>query len=406
MHELGYLSMSLKNIEKNYALATQRLAILLLFIFPIGQISTDIYSPSLPAITHYFSSNSASAKLTISIYIFSLALGQLLFGPISDQMGRKKPLIAATLLYVIGSLAALCAPNLAILYLARGLQGLGAAGCVVIDKAILSESFSGNALKKISSWYGLLFSSSAILAPLLGGVLQHLFDWQANFIFLLIYSSLILFFVVIFYTETNRHKERFIPTQFLHNTIQIIRNPAFLCFLIWQAFVAGFFIVFALQGTFIIQKGLGMSALAFGNLALIIGIAVFIGSLINRKLTVTSHLKKHVLISAILFSAISLSFTTLAFYFPTNLYLLMTACFLWASICGFAGPSVFAHFISHFRKNGGLANALSGTASFTLIAIITSFMSLFHQTTLMPIALYTLASAAILWTCYFLIIEH
>ena len=257
------------------------LAIIILMIFPIGQMSIDIYSPSLPAISTYFSSDSAEVKLTISIFIITFAIAQLIFGPLSDQIRRKKPLIISIAIYNIGVLCAIFAAHINMLYIARFLQGFGIAGCMVILKAIVSESFQGDSLKKISSYIAMIFSSSAIFSPCFGGFLQHFCGWRAVFIFLLLYGCISFFLALRILPEIKKEKQEFNFIAFFKNSKTIITNPVFFGFICFQSMILGFFFVFAMQATFVVQKGLGLNASEFGNLSLIIGLSVFIGSFIN-----------------------------------------------------------------------------------------------------------------------------
>ncbi|MBK2125123.1 MFS transporter [Fangia hongkongensis] len=381
---------------------TRYLGLIILFIFPIGQMSIDIYAPSLPAISHDFLASSTDVKLTVSLFVVTYAIAQLFYGPLSDQFGRKKPLITAMLIYIIGTLLATFAAKLYVLYIARFLQGIGVAGIMVIVRAMISESFKGNMLKKISSYIALLFSGSAIISPWIGGLLQYISGWRSVFILLLIYG-LISFILMLSLPETHHKRAQFNLLQFIQNSKEIVTHCTFLSAICFQSVVLSFFFVFALQGTFVIQKGLGMSASAFGELALIIGFGVLIGSLINKTYSTRIATLQLIKICFSLMLLTSIIFVIFSCLFPQSLYLMVIASFIWALIATTAGPSFFSLFLSTFSMNAGLSNALSGFATYTLVGIITFIMSHFQQTNLLPICIYTLFASIIAWGSYFAI---
>ena len=165
---------------------TFALTALLAALTAVGPLSTDMYLPSLPAIAREFHATTAQAELTISSYLIGFAFGQLIYGPISDRYGRKPILLVALGLYAAASLAASFAPSVDALIAARAVQAVGGCGAIVLARAIVRDLYSGARAGRELSLMGLVMALAPVVAPLIGGLLQTLFGWQANFLALVL----------------------------------------------------------------------------------------------------------------------------------------------------------------------------------------------------------------------------
>ena len=159
-------------------------AILVNIIVPLAGISTDIYLPSLPAISTHFNVTKTFVQLTVASYVIAVGLAQLLAGPISDAYGRKNLLLIAIFTQLLAVLAIIFSPSIDWMILFRFVQGLGAAFMLVPARAILNDVFHGSELKKQFNYCTISFALGPTIAPFLGGYLQHYFGCQANFIFI------------------------------------------------------------------------------------------------------------------------------------------------------------------------------------------------------------------------------
>ena len=167
------------------ALSKHKLMFLFIVLFLIlPQAATDIYLPSVHAISIYFAVHHNAVQLTISLYMLGLAVSQLVYGPLSDGIGRKTPLIIGLVISFVGCLLCLCAWRIEVLMLGRFIQGMGAGACSCLFRVILNDVFQGNAMVKASSYIIMIFTITLPIMPVVGGYLQHHFFWQANFIVL------------------------------------------------------------------------------------------------------------------------------------------------------------------------------------------------------------------------------
>jgi DHA1 family bicyclomycin/chloramphenicol resistance-like MFS transporter len=160
---------------------TLALTILLALLTALGPLSTDMYLPSLPAIARVLGASAAEVQLTLSAYLFAYAVGQIVYGPLSDRHGRKPVLLAALSLFVLASLACALSPSIEWLIAARFVQALGGAGAIVLARAVVRDLYSGVRAGRELSLMSAIMGIAPVVAPLLGGVLETVFGWQSSF---------------------------------------------------------------------------------------------------------------------------------------------------------------------------------------------------------------------------------
>jgi DHA1 family bicyclomycin/chloramphenicol resistance-like MFS transporter len=163
---------------------TFALTALLAAMTAIGPLSTDMYLPSLPAIARAFDSSTAQAQLTISSYLVGFAIGQLIYGPVSDRYGRKPVLLAAVAVYCAASFGCMVSTSIDMLIVFRTLQALGGCGGVVLARAVVRDLYSGARAGRELSLISMVMALAPVVAPLIGGVVQTGFGWRGNFVVL------------------------------------------------------------------------------------------------------------------------------------------------------------------------------------------------------------------------------
>src|SRR5215213_8001255 len=155
----------------------------------LGPLTIDMYLPALPALTADLATTSATVQLTLTGTLIGLALGQLVIGPLSDALGRRRPLLAGTALHVVASLLVLVAPNVAVLGV---LQGVGTAAASVVALAIVRDLFEGRAAATMLSRLFLVMGVAPVLAPTIGGEVLRFTSWRGVFAVLAVYGVLVL----------------------------------------------------------------------------------------------------------------------------------------------------------------------------------------------------------------------
>ncbi|MBN9100633.1 MULTISPECIES: multidrug effflux MFS transporter [unclassified Pseudonocardia] len=172
----------------------QRLTLIVVLggLIALGPLTIDMYLPALPTITADLMTTSSTIQLTLTGTLVGLALGQLVIGPLSDALGRRRPLLVGTAVHVLASAAIIIAPNVAVLGALRVLQGVGAAAGAVIALAVVRDLFTGRAAATLLSRLILVMGVAPVVAPTLGGYLLTVTSWRGVFAFLAVYGLIII----------------------------------------------------------------------------------------------------------------------------------------------------------------------------------------------------------------------
>ena len=242
------------------------LTALLAALSAVGPLTTDMYLPSLPDIVRLLGASTAQGQLTISSYLIGFAVGQMLYGPLSDRHGRKPVLLGALALYCLASLICTLSTNIEMLIAARALQALGGCGGIVLSRAIVRDLFSGARAGRELSMIGSVMALAPVLAPVAGGVLQTVSGWRLIF-FTLVAAGLIiavLVWLVLPETLKQRAAEPVSPATMLASYRVVARDPSYLAYLgIATTCYAGLF-AWISGASFVLQDLYGLSPLNFG----------------------------------------------------------------------------------------------------------------------------------------------
>ena len=167
---------------------TFALTALLGLLSAIGPVSVDMYLPSFPEIGRALGASVPQVQLTLSGFLFCFACGQILYGPISDQLGRKPVLLAALLLYVAACIGCALATSIEMLIVLRSLQAFGVAGAPVLTRAIVRDLYEGARAGRELSHMGSIMALAPVVAPSFGGLLQTTFGWRASFVLMTVFG--------------------------------------------------------------------------------------------------------------------------------------------------------------------------------------------------------------------------
>src|SRR3990167_9111629 len=357
-----------------------------LLCIPLTGMTIDIYVPSLPNIQHYFQTTSTLTQLSITTYLFSFGLFQLIAGGLSDSLGRRWPLLINLALFMVVSFIAVLSSSIYQFLGCRFLQGIAMASISVSSVAILPDLFQGKTFLRYMSYTNMVWTLSPILAPYIGGYLQAYWGWQAPFYFLTIYSFMTFIFALVGLRETHQQKIPLNVSQCLRNYATILKHPFFLGAVVCLALLYGMVTIFSVVGPFLIQSVLQHSPIVFGRVALLMGVAIFLGNYSNRLLQRYERPKVTVQIGLI---AMIVSCLVLL-YFPLrqqiSLYNVSVPIFLLLYSGGLIFPTYFAQNIALFPTLSGSANAMMGALFIIGAAVMTGLAAMLRTSTQLPIA--------------------
>jgi DHA1 family bicyclomycin/chloramphenicol resistance-like MFS transporter len=351
---------------------TFALTVVLGLFTAVGPLSVDTYLPSLPDIGRELAAPPAQVQLTISFYLVGFALGQIVYGPLSDRHGRKPVLLAALVLFSTAGLACAFASSIHALIIARFFQAFGGAGAVVLARAIVRDLYSGTRAGREFSLMGTIMGLAPIIAPLIGSVLQMAFGWRAIFVALVVVGSIAA--VLAWYLLPETLKTRAPEPVSLLSSVGVYRtfmkNRVFLAHL--GIVTCSFMGLFAwISGApFVLQDLYGLSALEFG-VAFALGSAGYLlGTVLAAGIVTHIGLDRTIGLGGLalalgglaMVAAVALGLTSAA-------SLVLPAAFYLAGL-GLAMPQGFAGAMSPFPGRAGAASSLIGFTQQTSAAAL------------------------------------
>lgn len=196
----------------------------------LGPFAVDAYFPAFDALAMEFAVSLEQVQFTLSIYLFAFAMTSIFLGPLSDSFGRRTIVILCLFIFLMASLMAIFAKSLEMLILLRALQGMSGGAGTVLGQAIIRDKYEGQEAQKAFATITLIFGLAPALAPIWGGILQVNFGWRSIFVFLSLFTFVLLIFSYFFLDETldksNRHDFR--PRIIIKNYIYVLSKPEFL----------------------------------------------------------------------------------------------------------------------------------------------------------------------------------
>jgi DHA1 family bicyclomycin/chloramphenicol resistance-like MFS transporter len=351
---------------------TFALTAVLALLTAVGPLSVDMYLPSLPDIGRELAAPPALVQLTISFYLVGFALGQIVYGPISDRHGRKPVLLAALALFVTAGLGCAFASSIEVLIIARFLQAFGGSGAVVLARAIVRDLYSDTRAGREFSLMGAIMAVAPTIAPLIGSVLQAAFGWRAIFVALFALGSVAAAVVGGLLPETLKTRApeplSLLSTMRLYRTF--MKNRAFLAHL--GIVTCSFMGLFAwISGaSFVLQDLYGLSAPEFG-VAFALGSAGYmLGTVLAAGIVTHIGLDRTIGLGGLALAGGGLAMVAAVTLGLTSAASLVLPAALYLAGLGLAMPQGFAGAMSPFQDRAGAASSLVGFVQQTSAAAL------------------------------------
>lgn len=369
-----------------------QLALLLGMTVALGPLALDAYLPAFPAIARDFAIPHADVGLTLSAYVATLGMAQLVGGPLSDRYGRRNILFIGLAVFALASLMVALADNLSSMIAWRVVQGIGGAFCAVSVPAIVRDQVGGQEAARLFGLIGLIMFIAPAAAPSLGALMLALGDWHWIYVFLAAYAFFLA--VVLQLALFPRLKPRPRATTpvktLVTNYVLVLKHRTTMRFVGIQVMCFSSMMLFITHSSFIYQEWFGLSNSMFSILfAANIGVMAAL-NLINRPLLRT-------------FSSVVLLRVQVIIQFVMLVGLVSVVLLdgpLWA-VAGFIiaavgcqggiVPNNMANALEFFPHMGGTAAAMLGASQFTLAGAISALSSAFGGEALLPITLSMLA---------------
>ncbi|MBA6046341.1 multidrug effflux MFS transporter [Pseudomonas lactis] len=263
---------------------SRSLLFLLVALTALGEVSTQLIIPGLGAIEHALQAPQGSALMALSAFVAAFGLGQLLFGPLSDRIGRRPVLIGGLALYVVATLAMLLVTDIQQFIAARVLQGLGACAALVLARTVVRDVWKAEAGPALAlTMIGMLYA--IVVAPIAGGLLIKLLGWRAPIALALVIGSLVLLLALLFFRESNHHLDpraahwRTLGGQYL----DLLKGRQYRAYAVALACTYGAMFTVIAGSSAVFINLLGFSSLEYGlNFGLIVSMLI-VGSTYTRR---------------------------------------------------------------------------------------------------------------------------
>lgn len=378
-----------KNPKKHELFLTFLLGTLSAF----GPLSMDMYLPALPVIQQHLHTTASLTQLTITTCLLGLALGQLIVGPYSDKIGRRKPLLLGLILFAITSIIAATSQNITILVIIRLLQGLAGSAGLVISRAIARDLYTG---KKLTSFFSLLMAVNGIfpiISPILGSFILKFTSWRGIFVILTIIGLFLFLLVLMTLPETNQIMPGKSQSNTSDSTKKILKNlifdKFFLSYALIQGFISGAMFCYISGSSFVLQNLFGLSSNMFSLVYAINGLGIVIMSQLSSRISDTfseqTGLKLGVYLA--LFGSLLL---TSSLFISNSLLLVLISLFLIVSMVGIVNTTAFSLAMQKQGQHAGSASAILGVGMNLVGSILSPFVGIMGDHSYIPMTILIL----------------
>lgn len=366
-----------------------------LLVSSLGQVTSDLYLPSLPSMAKSLSVDINWVQFTIAIYMVGFCISQLIYGPWSDAIGRRSPMLIGLFINFLGSLICWSSPNIYLLLLGRFIQGLGVGAGYSLARPMLRDLFEKETLAFYNSYLAISTVVILTIAPILGGYIQQYAGWRYNFLFLSIYGFLILYFFYLKTPETSKfhHQDNLKLNVILVNAKTLLKSPIFLRFSLCPLLAYAGILAWITEVPIVLQEKVGLTPVQFGWIYMFSGIGFAIGGFLNMKFVITLGIERMMnlgFLSQLIAGMLMLTFYLLG-YINTTVIIIPILIFMMGSSLVFPNSSAGA--LTPFPKIAGTAGALFGFMQILGGAGASSLVALSHDQNQLPIAIAFIITA-------------
>ena len=377
---------------------------LLMAMTALGPLTLNILVPAVPNLVVTMNTDPATVQLTISLYLFGLAVSQLALGPLSDRFGRRPVAIAGLAITALSSVLAIAMSSIGGLILARALQALGASTGLVIGRAIIRDLYNRESAASMIGWVTTVMVMAPMVAPLIGGLLDTALGWESIFVFVAIASFVVLSWAFMTLPETRPDHITGGGVRFMvRETRELIRDRNFVGYVLSSAIATATFFSFLGGGPHLVIGIMGRSSAEYGAWFALTAFGYMVGNLIAARVSPRFGVDNMIRAGIGLQIAGAIVSIVLAHAFPLGgPETVFPAQFLLSCGNGIFLPNAVAGAISVRPQAAGTASGIVGFVQMGLGAAAAQAMStvIEHSSTAQPLAWTMLILAGIAMTLF------
>ncbi len=363
-----------------------RAALVLGLLSAVGPFATDMYLPALPAIGRDLGASTGQVQSSLMAFFIAMGAGQIVYGPVSDMVGRKPPLYFGLALFALGSVGCALAGDIGTLVAFRFLQGMGACAGVVVPRAVVRDLHTGHDAARLMALLMLVFSVSPILAPLVGSVLTEWLGWRSVFwaILVLALSGLVLVALGLQETRPPAQRSESSLSSALAAYRVLLRDWHYLGLVLIGALGISSFFVYLANSPFVLIDHFGLTPRQYGvafssNAASFIGCAQLTGRL-GRRMGLEALVQRAVTGFAIAMVLLLL----VTFAGVDRLFVLLGLLFIGFGFLGLVMPTTAVLALDRHGSIAGTASALMGTTQFLVGVAVMALVGMFVDGSSLP----------------------
>lgn len=384
---------------KNSISITPMLMMIIMLLIMLMQLSTDLYTPSLPSIAADFSSSIKKIQLTLSVFMLGFSLSHLFYGPLSDRIGRRKPLLLGVGVSISGSLVCYLAPDPNILIFGRFIQGFGIGCCNSVGRSLARDVVSSRLLARLGSYVGMVSIVFLAMSPALGGYIESFWGWRANFLFLIVFASALwlLLFACLKETHANPDKSATKFRVMKQNYKRLLLSRTFMGYTLCACFAGAGIIAWLTIAPFLLQEKMGLTSIQFGWLACVMASGIFMSGLINSMSVMRYGIALMVLCGIILMLLAGALLMYFVIIDNVTVSTIMLPVGIFSMGGGFTFINAFAGAFDPFPDIAGTAGALYGFLQDLSAATISMIIAVKHLGSQSDLAIIFMVLALLTW---------
>ena len=351
--------------------------ILSYILVSLAGLATDIYLPSMPHMAADLHVSAQQVQLTLSSFLISYGISQFFVGSLLDMYGRYFLSMVSLVLFSASSFLIASSDNIDVIILLRVIQGISIGFIAVAKRAFFVDVYEGDERKYYISIITIVWSAAPIIAPYIGGYLEHFFNWRANFYFLGIYSVLIFICEIFYSGETLKIFSKFRVKNVLSSYKVLLTTPDFLVGMGMAGISFGIVMIYNLSGAFILEHHMGYSPVTAGYAALVLGIAWMGGGFLAKANLHRPLFGKTLIASIVQIVAVTLMIAAASL--GTNIYILVAFAGVVHFMGGFNFTNYFTRNLTMFPDMAGLASGVTSGGNYIITSLLTYSIALVIQ---------------------------
>lgn len=383
------------------------IVVLLGLLTSIGPLSMDMYLPALPIVAADLDTTVSLTQLSLTACLIGLAAGQLIFGPLSDIMGRKRPLLYTLAIYAVVS--ALCAftGNIWLFVLLRFLQGFTGASGIVIARAAARDMYAGKELTKAFALLALVNGAAPILAPISGGMILNFGSWPSVFLVIAAIGVILLLAVFFMLDETLGESDRSEGSVLavVKTFGDLFKDKVFMGIAFTQALVMSAMFAYIAGSPFILQNIYGVSPQQFSLIFALNGLGIIAAAQVAGKLS-SFMSEARILLMGVSMCVIGSLLLMVVVMLELSLLPMLIAMLLVVSSVGAVSTMAFSLGMQNQRKSAGSASAFLGLLPFIGGALVSPLVGVAGEDAAWPMAVVIILCSIGALMIYFGFVKH